>query len=70
MAGDVKYVVPGTTYTTSAETCRMMVGLFMAGKLADRSIAVMYFDGDAMPASCNTWSAWQSANIRYFTWAD
>ena len=46
----------------------MMVGLFMAAKLTDRTLAVMYFDGDGMPASCNAWTSWQSANVRYFNW--
>lgn len=64
------FTVPGTTYSTSAETCRVMVGIFMAAKLADRTLSVMYFDGDATPTSCNSWSTWQSANIRYFNWAD
>jgi hypothetical protein len=64
------FTVPGTTYTTSAETCRVLVGLFTAAKLTDRTLTVMYFDGDSTPASCSTWGNWQSANIRYFLWAD
>lgn len=62
--------ISGTSYTTSAETCRMLVGLFMAGKLAGRSISAMYFDGDDVPASCTSWAGWKYANIRYFAWAD
>lgn len=64
------WTVPGTSYTTSAESCRMLVGLFTAGKLADRTLSVIYFDGDSMPASCGAWTSWQSANVRYFNWAD
>jgi hypothetical protein len=62
--------VAGTGYTTSPESCRTMVGLFQSGKLSDRTLAVVYFDGDEVPASCNGWSSWQNANIRYFAWAD
>lgn len=62
--------VAGTTYTTTAEQCRALVSTFLAAKLAGKSLAVVYFDGDATPASCSTWSPWQRANIRYFGWAD
>lgn len=64
------FSVSGTGYTTSAETCRALVALFMAGKLAEKSIGVMYFDGDQVPAACSSWSPWSSANIRFFRWAD
>lgn len=62
--------VPGTTYTTSAETCRTLVGVFMSAKALDKAFAVIYFDGADVPASCNSWGAWKSANVRYFLWAD
>jgi hypothetical protein len=62
--------VPGTTYTTSAETCRALIALFTAGKLAERRLTVMYFDGDDVPASCNGWAQWKWANVRYFHWND
>jgi hypothetical protein len=64
------FSVSGTSYTTSAESCRAMVALFMAGKLAEKSIATMYFDGDQVPSSCSSWPAWGSANIRFFRWQD
>lgn len=63
------WTVTGTTYTTGAETCRSMAGAFLAGKLADRTLTVVY-DGDAVPGSCVSWGAWQPANIRYFAWID
>jgi hypothetical protein len=67
---NASYSVSGTTYTTSPESCRTLVGMFTAGKIAERSIGVMYFDGDAVPSACNAWPAWQSVNIRHFAWAD
>lgn len=64
------WTVPGTPYTTSAETCRALVAVFLAAKAQDKTFAVVYFDGDEVPASCNSWGGWKSANIRYFLWAD
>jgi hypothetical protein len=26
----------------------------------------MYFDGSTVPATCDGWVAWQSANIRHY----
>lgn len=64
------WTVPGTSYSTSAETCRTLIGVFLAAKVSEKSLAVIYFDGSDVPASCNAWGAWTSANIRFFTWAD
>lgn len=64
------WTVPGTGYQTSPETCKTLIAMFTAAKLADRPIGVIYFDGDAVPTACNAWGNWQSANIRYFTWGD
>lgn len=64
------FSVSGTSYTTSAETCRALIALFMAGKLAEKSIGVMYFDGNQVPAACSSWSSWSSANIRFFRWQE
>ena len=60
----------GANQSTSPEMCRTLVSLFMAGKLAGKSVVGMYFDGDEVPADCNSWGNWKSANIRYFQWAD
>jgi hypothetical protein len=65
-----QFSVPGTSYTTSPEMCRTLVSILMAGKLAGKTIAAMYFDGDDVPASCTEWGNWKSANIRYVHWAD
>jgi hypothetical protein len=64
------WTVSGTTYTTSAETCRAMVALFMAAKLTGQAVTSMYFDGDQVPSTCSSWAAWSYANVRYFQWQE
>lgn len=62
--------VAGTGYTTSAETCRALIAVFLAAKAQDKAFSLVYFDGEEVPAACNSWAQWRSANIRYFLWAD
>lgn len=62
--------VAGTSHTTSPETCKALVAMFLAAKLADRTLEKVYFDGDAVPVSCDAWESFTSANLRYFAWAD
>jgi hypothetical protein len=62
-----KWTVPGTGYATGPETCKMLYSTFMAAKMADQPIFSMYFDGDQVPASCNDWASWKSANIRHYS---
>jgi hypothetical protein len=64
------WTVPGTTHTTSPETCRSLIAMFLTAKAQDKALRSMYFDGAQVPASCNTWAPWSSANIRYFEWAE
>ena len=64
------WTVPGTPHTTSAETCRALIAIVLTAKAQDKALRSMYFDGDQVPTSCNTWAPWSSANIRYFEWAE
>ena len=54
--------VPGTSYTTSAETCKTI----MHAKSIDSQMGSVWFDGDSVPASCSDWGSWQNANVRFF----
>lgn len=63
---DFEWVVPGTGYKTSAETCKTVLSMLMHAKATKADMGSVYFDGDDVPASCNTWGAWKQANIRYF----
>ncbi len=58
--------VPGTQYTTGPETCKALYSTFLAAKVSGQTIESMYFDGDDVPKSCNSWVQWSNANIRYF----
>ena len=60
----------GAGYSTSAETCRALIAIFLAAKAQDKAFSAVYFDGDDVPAACNSWTAWKSVSIRYFLWAD
>ena len=64
------WTVTGTTYTTTADQCKSLLSLFLAAKLAGRALLNVYFDGDSVPTSCTTWTAWSRANLRNFLWAD
>jgi|SRR5712671_1591607 len=64
------WTVSGTGYQTTSDECKALVGVFLAAKLAGKTLAVVYFDGDATPASCLQFTSWSAANIRYFAFAD
>jgi hypothetical protein len=63
---DQTFTVPGTTYSTAPETCRALIAVFLAARESGRTISSVYFDGDDVPATCNSWVNWRSANIRTF----
>jgi hypothetical protein len=64
---DMEWKVGGTSYVTGAETCKTMYSTFLAIKMTDKSITSMYFDGDQVPSSCNSWESWRQANIRHYS---
>lgn len=63
---DVTWAVGGTTFTTTAASCKAMYASFLAAKASGTPISTIYFDGDQVPAACNAWAAWSVANVRYF----
>jgi hypothetical protein len=63
---DSEWVVAGTPYKTGPQTCQTLYSTFLAAKLAGKSLSSVYFDGEQVPASCNSWGNWSVANIRYF----
>lgn len=58
--------VSGTSYTTSAESCKMMISMLMHAKASNLQLNGVWFDGSAVPTSCTSWGPWQSANVRHF----
>ena len=63
---DSEWVVTGTSAKTGPETCQALYATFLSAKVSGETIKNMYFDGDQVPAACNSWASWQSANIRHF----
>lgn len=63
-----EWTVTGTAFKTGPETCKAFYATFLAAKVAGDTIKNMYFDGDQVPAACDAWSSWQSANIRHFVY--
>lgn len=64
---DAEWNVPGTTYITSPGACKALYSTFLSARVTGQPINSMYFDGDAVPATCNSWGNWQRANIRFYT---
>lgn len=60
-----EWSVTGTNYKTGPETCKMLYSTLLTAKATQSEVDYIHFDGDAVPASCNDWKAWASANIRY-----
>jgi hypothetical protein len=56
----------GSGYSIVADTCRALYATFLAAKVSGTPVANLYFDSSAVPATCGTWVAWQSANIRHY----
>lgn len=63
---DSTWVVSGSGYRTGPNSCQTMYSTFLAAKLAGKRLESVYFDGDQVPSSCNSWGEWSMANIRYF----
>lgn len=60
------WTVAGTSYTTSAETCKAIYSAFLSAKASGTTVTGMYMDGADVPADCNSFPAWASVNIRHF----
>ena len=65
---EYKWTVAGTSYTTSAETCKMMFSMLMHAKSTQANMGSVWFDGDDVPTDCSSWGSWKRANVRYFTY--
>jgi len=65
-SADAEWLVAGTTFKTGPEACKMIYSTLLAAKSTGKAIANVYFDGDQVPGSCNTWGDWKAANIRHF----
>jgi hypothetical protein len=52
--------------TTSISSCKALFAALMFAKQADTNITSMWFDADALPASCTTFASWTQVNLRYF----
>lgn len=61
-----EWVVAGSSYRTSVETCKALYSMFLTARVSGIPVRSMYFDGDDVPATCNSWGSWKSASIRHF----
>ncbi|MCW8998358.1 MAG: hypothetical protein OQK04_06545 [Kangiellaceae bacterium] len=60
------WTVSGASYQTSAEMCKTMVSMLMHAKSTKADMGSVYFDGDDVPADCNSWGNWKAASVRFF----
>lgn len=66
---DVDWVVPGSlSGNTSPNACKALYATFLTAKVTGAVIHNMYFDGDQVPASCNSFANWTQVNVRYYTY--
>jgi len=64
---DADWTVAGSLAgTTTPSACKALYATFLSAKLTRAPINNMYFDGDDVPASCNSFSPWMGANVRYY----
>src|SRR6185503_12373754 len=63
---DNPFSASGSGYTVSPATCKALYATFLSAKVSGLPINNMYFDGDAVPATCGVWANWQSANVRHY----
>lgn len=61
-----EWVVSGTHYRTSVETCKALYSTFLTARVSGLEIRNLYFDGDDVPTTCDSWGPWKSASIRHF----
>ena len=61
------WVVPGSlSGNTPPASCRALHASLLTAKMAGTTISSMYFDGDQVPGSCNSFASWTRVNVRYF----
>jgi hypothetical protein len=59
---------PAPGYTTGPQTCKALYAMFLSARLTGTPVNNVYFDGPNVPATCDTWGSWVSANIRHFVY--
>lgn len=62
---DGQWSVPGTSYVMGPETCKSVFSMFLSAKVSGAVLTRVHFDGDDVPATCDSWEPWKSAVIRY-----
>ena len=62
---ETEWSVSGTSYKMGAETCKAVFSMFLSAKATGANISRVHFDGEQVPATCNSWQSWSSAVIRY-----
>jgi hypothetical protein len=63
---EVTWTITGTSLTTGPNQCKALLAMFLEARATDTPINNVYFDGDAVPATCTGWANWTSALVRYF----
>lgn len=64
---DGDWVVPGSLAgNTSPSTCKALYATFLTAKASGSTLSSVYFDGDGLPSSCNSFAPWTRVNLRYF----
>ena len=63
---DVQWSAAGSELTTEPDSCKAMYSNFLAAFMSGKRLASVWFDGDQVPATCNSWGTWENANIRHF----
>jgi len=65
---DSDWSVTGTEYgSTSPSACKALYSTFLTAKALGTPIVQVRFDGDAVPATCDSFAPWASVSIRYAT---
>jgi hypothetical protein len=57
-------VAPG--FVTTPASCKTIYATLLIARLSGNPVNDVYFDGPSVPAACNSWQTWTSANIRAY----
>lgn len=63
---DAVHTAAGTSFQTGINMCKALIAVFLKAQATGTTLNSVLFDGDSVPATCNSWAPWQSAVIRYF----
>jgi len=64
---DNEWIVPGSLAgNTSPAACKTLYSTFLLARTTGTPIKNMVFDGNAVPAACNSFAPWTSVNVRYY----